>query len=197
MLTKPKAQLRADALEARRALSAAAVHEQSASIARRVMDVVERTTPEAVLTYVASKDNEVDTRPLITELLNRGILVLVPVAKKGLMRWAVLTSLDDLAPSHLGILEPEPATARFEEPTAKSICLVPGLLFTTQGHRVGYGGGYYDRFLDGYNGLSIGLAFEMQMVAALDTEPHDQAAACVVTESTVYRDGGTVERVEP
>ena len=63
--------------------------------------------------------------------------------------------------------------------------LVPGIVFDRQGHRIGYGGGYFDRFLAGRHGLSVGLAFAWQVVEEIPRDAHDVAVAMVVTEAGV------------
>ena len=113
-----------------------------------------------VLTYV-SFGPEVDTRSLIQELLEAGRRVAVPRVNRTehMMDFCEISSLDELAPGTMGILEPPaeaPALTTLD--MVGSVCLVPGLVFDGAGHRVGYGGGYYDRFLAFYPGDKIGMA---------------------------------------
>ena len=113
-----------------------------------------------VLTYV-SFGPEVDTRSLIKELLEAGRRVAVPRVNRTehTMDFCEISSLDELAPGTMGILEPPAdAPALNTLDMVGSVCLVPGLVFDGAGHRVGYGGGYYDRFLAFYPGDKIGMA---------------------------------------
>jgi 5-formyltetrahydrofolate cyclo-ligase len=64
--------------------------------------------------------------------------------------------------------------------------LVPGILFSARGQRIGYGGGYFDRFLAGFPGTSIGLAFDFQICRSLPEESHDVRLDFVVCESAVH-----------
>ncbi len=178
-----KADIRAAALAARRALSPEAVAAKSAVIAQRVraLDAFERAP--CVLSYVASKDNEVDTHALIDGLLRERRPVLVPVAEPlGVMIWSALHAWDDLTEGRFGILEPRPECLRPATPPPDSICLVPGVAFSEDGYRIGYGGGYFDRFLATFDGLGIGLAFREQMIQPWVPDPHDVAVQIVVTD---------------
>jgi 5-formyltetrahydrofolate cyclo-ligase len=64
--------------------------------------------------------------------------------------------------------------------------LVPGIAFTAQGYRVGFGGGYFDRFLAGFPGVSIGLAFDLQMTAEFSPDAHDVPVQWIVTEAGTH-----------
>lgn len=77
-----------------------------------------------------------------------------------------------------------PEEAPLPDPTSIDVAIVPGLAFTAGGDRLGQGGGWYDRFLPQLRpeAVAIGVAFEIQIVDSLPTEPHDVTMACVVTE---------------
>lgn len=183
-----KRALRRTALERRRALTPDAYAVRSAAIAERLQFVPEFATASAILTYVASLDNEADTKPIIRNALTAGRTLLVPIARKGgRMDWSRLASLKELAPSTFGVLEPRADAERLSAVPPHAVALVPGLLFTRDGYRIGYGGGYYDRFLAGFDGLSIGLAFDLQWADAVPVEPHDVRLDMVVTESRTVR----------
>jgi 5-formyltetrahydrofolate cyclo-ligase len=178
-----KAGIRAAALAARRALSPEAVAAKSAAITQRVRALDAFRTAPCVLSYVASKDNEADTHVLIDGLLREGRPVLVPVARpKGVMIWSALHDWDDLAEGRFGILEPRAECLRPTTPPPRSICLVPGVAFSEDGYRIGYGGGYFDRFLATFDGLAIGLAFREQMIPPWLPDPHDVAVGIVITD---------------
>jgi 5-formyltetrahydrofolate cyclo-ligase len=169
-------------------MSADEVAKGSAAVADRVFALPAYAHAPAVLTYVASLDNEVDTRPLIRTAVAEGRNVLVPIARHGgRMDWSLLESVDDLVPSRFGVLEPAPGAERLVPVPPDSIALVPGLLFTARGDRLGYGGGYYDRFLATYRGIAVGLAFELQLAPSLPVEAHDVPLPCIVTESRTLR----------
>jgi len=139
------------------------------------------------LCYVSSKDNEADTHPLIEALIQDGITVLVPIAKpKGVLLWSDLHGLEELEPGRFGILEPRAECVRIVEPPEEGVVIVPGIAFSTDCRRIGYGGGYFDRFLATFRGASIGLAFDMQIADDWQSEPRDVPLDFVVTESRIY-----------
>ena len=143
----------------------------------------------AVLCYVSSKDNEVDTHGLIERLLGRGAEVLVPVSQpEGVLAWSRIEGLDELVPGRFGILEPKAACLRIASSPPHAAVVVPGIAFAPEGYRIGYGGGYYDRFLAKHPGPKIGLAFACQIIPAFEHGPHDVPVDSVVTENDVYRD---------
>lgn len=183
-----KLELRADCLARRRALSGDEAARRSAAVHARLVALPEWAAADCVLTYLSSMDNEVDTLALVGPLLERGIRLLVPVCRRDRrMDWSELRSLDEVARTRFGIFEPTPENLRPADPPENAVALVPGIAFTRTGDRIGYGAGYYDRFLGSFRGLKIGLAFDLQLVEAIPTEPHDVPLDILVTESAVYR----------
>jgi 5-formyltetrahydrofolate cyclo-ligase len=189
-----KVRIRKQCLEARRALPAEAVAAKSAAVRARLKGLSAFGSASAYLCYVSSKDNEVDTVVLMEEMIGAEKLVLVPIANPGgVLAWSRLESLGELAPGRFGILEPRPESRRIMTPPPRSLAIVPGIAFTPDCRRIGYGGGCFDRFLATHGGTSIGLAFEVQIVAGFDAQAHDVPVDYVVTESRVItrtRSGG-------
>ena len=186
-----KHEARARHLEARKMLSPEDVETKSAAIVASLKTLPVFTLAPAFLCYVSSKDNEVDTHALIQWLLANDRRVLVPISlSKGRLAWSRLDSLDELALGRFGIFEPRPEFLRIATPPLKSVAVVPGVAFSLECQRVGYGGGYYDRFLAAFGGTSIALAYEIQIVSHFASEPHDVPMDYVVTESNIYRRAG-------
>lgn len=131
--------------------------------------------------------SEVDTRVLIEELLSQEVRVAVPVVTPPEhMQLAEIESLGDLRPGAHDIPEPPPG-ARVLVSDVDAL-LIPGLLFTRAGHRLGNGGGYYDRLLRELPAATrIGLAYAEQVVAELPMEAHDEPLDIVVSDADVYR----------
>lgn len=184
-----KSSLRSGYLAARRTIPASdksASDQQILSTLRRFPIFAEATF---LLSYV-SYDAEVDTRALIEGALSGGMRVAVPRCVPGerRMEFCEISSLGDLVPGFKGILEPAPdATALTAPELVGSVCLVPGLVFDADGHRVGYGGGYYDRFLQFYPGDKIALARTTQLSSnPLPIEETDVPVDFIVTESQVW-----------
>lgn len=101
------------------------------------------------------------------------------------MRVAEITSIDDLVPGYRGIREP----ARKEPASEVDAAIVPGVAFDERGGRLGYGGGFFDRFLESLDpGVPVvGVCFDAQIVEEVPREPHDRAVDLVVTERRVIR----------
>jgi 5-formyltetrahydrofolate cyclo-ligase len=102
------------------------------------------------------------------------------------MVWAHLEDISVLRITPLGLLEPQADSVRLVEPDG-GLCIVPGLGFRRDGHRVGFGGGYYDRFLACFRGDTAALAPEVLFGMKFPIEPHDQAVDVVITELGVHR----------
>ena len=140
-------------------------------------------TNGAVAAYLASPD-EIDLSQLILSLLARGLTVAAPRWNGETYELATLHGLDaaDLRRGPMNILEP--ADAEIIEPSSIATWIVPGLAFTNDGARLGYGGGWYDRLLAGSSAVSlkIGVAYGFQMVPELPCEPHDIPLDRVVTD---------------
>ncbi len=109
-----------------------------------------------VLTYVSLND-EVDTFEIINELIKTKKIG-VPKVENGVINFYLINSLEDLKRGSFNVLEPITNKRIFD--FSNSVCLVPGICFNTLGYRIGYGKGYYDRFLSSYSGYSIGLTYK-------------------------------------
>lgn len=182
-----KKRIRTESLALRRALTPGEYGALSEAVAARIWTLPEFASARHVMTYVSSKDNEVDTKPMIRRMLDEGRLVWAPAMRPGRrMAWLPLRSLDELAESSFQILEPQPRGSDPAPPDTAAV-LTPGLAFSRNCGRIGYGAGYFDRFLANHVGTTIGLAFECQIRDDVPSEPHDVPLDIVVTESAVYR----------
>lgn len=142
---------------------------------------------ETVITYV-STDIEVDTLEIIRYALNSKKKVAVPKCVDGtrLMDFYYIKSLDDLEVAAFSVLEPIKDKCIKVNSFDNSICLVPGLSFDMKGYRLGYGKGYYDRFLSKYNGSTIGLCYGSCLTDMLVINEYDKAVDYIVTEKNIY-----------
>ena len=126
--------------------------------------------------YLASEE-EIDLSPLVERLWAADCRVVVPAWRDGTYRLVPYSPETELVPGPMGILEPEPEGEGAETVAEDdvSVWIVPGLAFSRSGARLGYGGGWYDRFLAKSNPLSVslGVAYPFQIVADLPLEPHD------------------------
>lgn len=124
-----------------------------------------------------SMAHEVETGEIIDYLLKQGKNILIPkTLPKREMAFAPYEGEETLLESAYGVMEPLP-TAEFVDKNEIDVILVPGLVFTPNGDRLGHGGGYYDRYLATYTGKTVSLAFPemIQSEVTWPVEPHDIA----------------------
>lgn len=160
--------------------------DKDAEIAEKLIKSAVPDNTDTVLIY-ASIGTEINTADIIDNFLERNIRVALPkCGENGIMNFHLISSRDELKSGKYNIPEP-PADAVQPEITENTICIVPGLAFTEKGERLGYGGGFYDRFTAMYPKLyTIGLAYEELMTDSLPALPHDLSVNVVVTnERTV------------
>jgi len=140
--------------------------------------------PRSVFCYLSTA-REVDTHSLIDGLVAAGITVLVPrLMDRTIMIATAFPGWSGLVPGALGILSPSSTTAFHSSIDA---VLVPGLAFSTRGARLGYGAGYYDRWLAGHSETArIGLCFEFQIVRDLPVASHDEPLDYLVTDQRLH-----------
>ena len=124
-------------------------------------------------------NQEVRTVPMLRQALLDGKRVAVPKVFGDEMKFIWLQDFSDIAPGYAGIPEPVGDGPVAEDPTA--LVLMPGLAFDPQGHRIGYGGGFYDRFLaEEPNHPTLALCYDFQMLERIDTDPFDIDVDCVL-----------------
>jgi 5-formyltetrahydrofolate cyclo-ligase len=138
------------------------------AIAAQVMASPSFEGADLLLTYL-SFGAEVETRGIIGRAWADGKTVAIPRCVVGtrLMTWHRIDTFDGLSKSSLGVEEPADDEATFvntDAPGVVALALVPGLAFDAHGFRLGYGGGFYDTFLAGFRGVSMGLCREAQLV---------------------------------
>lgn len=183
-----KLDLREKCKTTRSALESNYVAEANKIIFENITHMPEFLQAENIMIYI-SFSSEVDTKRLIEYCLKNGKKVYVPVTfsmDRGIKACA-LKSFDDLKVGAYGILEP--VEHSFVEKEYIDMCIVPGLAFDLNGHRIGYGGGYYDRFLCDYKGFTAGVAFDKCIIESTCPEEYDVAVKAVVTEKEVIRNG--------
>ena len=170
----------------RRALDPADRSERSARIAERALALPEVRKAGTVGAY-ASAGSEVETPLLLRGLLAKGARVAVPVTEGDDLRFVRVQHPWALVPGPRGVPVPRQPWEEVEG-AALEVVLVPGLRFGRDGSRLGQGGGHFDRFLEAHpEPRRVALAFAVQVVDALATEPHDQGMDVLVTEDEVLR----------
>jgi 5-formyltetrahydrofolate cyclo-ligase len=158
-------------------------------ITERVLRMSEVNQAEMVALYV-SLPEEAGTAELIQALIEQGKTICLPrVQGKRLRFYAVADMASDLVCSGVyGIAEPNPDFCQEVPPSRIDCFLVPGVAFDLFGHRLGFGGGYYDAYLSQLTSAVpvLGLAFDFQVLHGIPAERHDQPIGKVITEHTVY-----------
>ena len=171
-----KPELRIQFCELRECLPAEDVVADSAAICRRLASWEPLLTAQTVLAYLAFR-NEVDLRPLF-ELLPRIRWSLPRIVGKRMIFHAHNPAR--LVRHPFGMLEPNPDLPEIA-PAQIEVVLVPGVAFDRRGARLGFGGGYYDRFLPTTAALRVGITYDRCLVDSLPCREHDQRMDWVVT----------------
>lgn len=167
--------------------------EKSRALAARLGDLDCYVQARAILFFVSFR-SEIDTLFLMAQALERGVQVAAPltITKDKDLRIFAITDLGaDLVPGYQGILEPDPGRCLELDPAVLDLVIVPGSVFDRHGGRMGYGGGYYDRFLANRasQATRLGICFDMQLVDQVPMAAHDQYLDYVVTESQIAGPG--------
>jgi|SRR5208282_1066932 len=188
----PKAALRAEVLAARDALPAATRHELNTRISARVLELPVWRDAHCVLLYL-SFGTEFDTAQIISSALAHGKQLCLPRVNRGrdtLKIHLVSDPAHETAPGAFGIREPRIECTRADLDQIDFV-LVPGVAFTPQGDRLGYGRGYYDRLIRELNHrpLLAAAAFALQIREQIPISAGDQRVDLIITEQTSYRAG--------
>lgn len=160
----------------------------NAGIYENFISMPEFINARNIFAYISEK-REPDTVMIIQKALDMGKTVALPISYNGgHMEPHVITSISELVPGKFGIPAPgEDSLIMAEEEI--DLIIVPAVTFNRQGFRLGRGGGYYDRFLERSDAVSVGLGRE-RLVREVPLEKHDMAVTCLVTENGIYKKGG-------
>ena len=177
-----KNSLRKAVLSFRNSLDKSSVLSMSDDIFRQFLSIENIQDSSKFMLYVDFR-NEVATREIILKLLNLGKEVYLPVTLKEEKKLIPkrIFSLDDLVSGAYGILEPH-LDAPTINPSLLDVVVVPGSVFDNNGYRTGYGGGYYDRFLENTDAIRVGVCFDFQLVDDVFPEEHDKRMDFIITE---------------
>ena len=174
-----KKRLRSEYLQRIEGLDAEYIRASNLSIFKKLTALPEFEQAENVFTYVGVR-NEIDTLAFIEHCFAAGKRVSVPVCYKDrVIKPHIITNLSQLLPAKMGLLEPD-KTARVMQQI--DICIVPALTVDAQNNRLGYGGGFYDRFLAGFKGKKIGLCRKQLLSKLLPNCPYDVKLDIVITD---------------
>ena len=179
-----KKRIRQEIFSRRKAASREQIREDSRKIFETVRALPEYREASSVYAYMDCR-NEVMTRAFIRKAWEDGKQVAVPRVEGKEMRFWLIRSFDELAEGYYGIQEPLPLRPAADE---SALMIVPGVAFDRERHRIGYGGGFYDRYLSRHTGhTTVAVAFSFQLMDGLPAEPTDILPEILVTEEMVYR----------
>ncbi|MBC8081312.1 MAG: 5-formyltetrahydrofolate cyclo-ligase [Gorillibacterium sp.] len=194
-----KSLLRQDMLRLRSALPEEIHHLKSEEISRRTVEFIRAVSlrDDSIVLIYMPLHPEVDSRPVIEWLWREGIRTAAPVIRRNPrnLEWRLITSDADLQLGVWGIREPKPSCPPVEDMGQVSLILIPGLAFDPSGGRLGYGGGYYDRFLEKMpknkntehiRSPKLAMAFDFQVVPQIPMDEHDIFIDLVITEKHIY-----------
>lgn len=183
-----KKALREEMKRRRFALAEPEIRSKSEEICTKALSLANGS--ETVMVYV-SKKPEVDTGSLIAGLIARGIRVIVPIIERETtsLRLSYLDDPSVLAPSTFNV--PEPVGNELPaSPRDVQLVIIPIVAFDRRGDRLGYGAGYYDRFLSGNRDIpKIGLAFACQEAGFIPSDENDVRMDAIITEDAIIRCG--------
>ena len=181
-LREYKQQLRQEAKARRGALDPEEKARMDGAVAQNVLRLWQYKRAGRVFLYLATP-LEVETRFILRSALDAGKEVAVPRCIPGTreMRFHFISSLGQVEPGAFGVEEP-PASAPVADPAAGGLMLVPALMIDRRGYRLGYGKGYYDRYIAGFAGRTVGLCYSRDFAGTIRHGRFDLPVDVVVTE---------------
>ena len=182
-----KNELRASFREQRKQISAEKRETLNAEICKRLLSLAAFRFADTVLSY-SPLAGEVDITEFNRAVLASGKKLALPKCTQGdpLMKFHVISDLDSMETGMFSIKEPSENDPLWVQSSGeKAICIVPAMAFDLTGHRLGYGKGYYDRFLSGIDVTKIGVAYTDFVVKSLPRGRFDLAADLIVTDTRI------------
>jgi 5-formyltetrahydrofolate cyclo-ligase len=186
-----KKAMRKKIIELRDQYTSEEIKEKSKLIAANLFCIPEYQLAKSVMFFITF-GSEVDTREMVEETIQRNKAVLVPKAlpeTRELIPSLLLDYDKDLEPGAYNIPEPRKSSLRPYKPDTIDLLLVPGVAFDQSGNRLGYGGGYYDRFFELLKPKTplVALVFDMQICESIPVEKWDHPVDVIVTEKRIIR----------
>ncbi len=182
-----KNRLRLEKRAQRKALDDETRLELDRAIKQNLLENFHYRAARVVLAYWSMPD-EVETQEIVADAIDGGKVVLLPRCERGVGEFKIVR-IDDpgeqLTPGPFrGLFQPRDDIPVWDGPGKLDLVLVPGLAFTPDGHRLGMGGGMYDRFLNSYpSAVRLALAYGFQVQEQLPVEEHDERVDWILTET--------------
>lgn len=159
---------------------------KSLIIEKSLLNIVLSNKVQSILSYIHTK-SEVETNYFHEQILGQGLSLAIPKVKGKELKFFSISNLDkDIEPGYYGINEPKESLEEWQKKGEEWI-IIPGVVFDQNGNRLGYGKGFYDRFLRNHSHLiKVGLAFECQLIKKIPVENHEEKIDFVITEKKIY-----------
>lgn len=179
-----KKEIRAAVKKSRKEADQMLIRANSDHICAKFLNLPEYQEADCIFAYMDCK-NEVETKKVIEQCWKDKKTVAVPKVFGEIMKYYAITSYDDLEEGYFGIREPKfeklPEIIRED-----GLMILPGVAFDEKRHRVGYGGGFYDRYLEQHpNMKKIAFAFEFQVFSEVPSETFDRQPEKIITEERI------------
>lgn len=157
-------------------------------ILNSILNSVYYKNAKNIMTFVSFSD-EVDTHELIKIGIrdNKNILVPITIKETKELKLSLVTDFNELELGYYNILTPKEKFIRYTDPKLVDLIIVPGVVFDREGYRIGYGGGYYDRFLSKIEKSipRIAIAFDLQIIDKVPREYYDIPVDYIITEKEI------------
>jgi len=188
MINTKKAALRKHFRAVRAAISNEERREKSLELCRVLYEKLSEFSTAGTLLFYYPLPHEIDILPFFDRARKLGIRCAFPRCREeaGEMDFFYVHDLSELEDGRFGIREPKLSAQRVKDPS-NGLMLVPAMAFDRQGFRLGYGGGYYDRFLAAHPMKTVGITYEMFLLETLPHDAHDKAVDVIVTEKRGIR----------
>lgn len=188
-----KREIRKKALQMRNELTEAYRTQADEKIFQKLISLESYQQAQMILSYVPYK-SETDTRSILKKALEDGKTVAVPkvLDKNGIMEFYEISSLQELVKGYQGIEEPditEKEPVNIEKQPDSILMIMPGAAFDRKCNRIGYGGGFYDRYLNKHSRThkkTIAVCYEIQLVDEIPAEILDVKPDMVLTEQHIF-----------
>lgn len=180
-----KERLRQEVLAERKQLSESEWQNRSRLITHQVIVHPAFLSARKIFLFVNAK-GETDTRQIMEAAWIAGKIVAVPRVNRKVMNFFRIDNINQLEPGSFGIYEPV-RDREAVEPDADTLMIMPGVVFDIERHRIGYGGGYYDKYLSEHPqpAKTMAVAFALQVKNEIPFEPHDIRPDILITEGNL------------
>lgn len=189
-IRKHKSEIREFYINKRKTLDEAVKAEKDAKVCASVLASATYRYSDILLMYMP-KEDEINIAPVAEAALKAGKRVAFPCCNPDdrSMEYRFVLSLDELKPSVMGLYEPIDSTDIFDKSECENhnvVCIIPGIVYDKKGYRIGYGGGYYDRYLSSFYGTKVGVAHTDFITNSVPHGKFDLAVDVLMTERGIY-----------